>query len=348
MAKLRVGIIGAGGISRAQHIPAWKKISGAEVVAVADVDGKRAADTARENGIPKSFTDFRDLVKEDIDVVDICTPNRVHTPAVIAALRAGMHVICEKPLAVTTAEVRKMGELADRKKLKLMTAQHMRWTPSSTAIKKWAGTGALGDVYHARVRAFRRAFIPTAPGFIHGKLSGGGPCMDVGVHALDACLYAMGFPKPVRVTGVAKTIFAKGHTIPGMWGEWDRKLMDVEDFAAGFVHFENGATMTVEAAWLSHQEEKEDFSFRLYGTKAGVQWPAAKYFTVTNGVFVDAQLSMPKTDVWAHYEEIQAFYNCVTQNLPTPVPWTETIKVIGILEAIYRSNEKKQEVKVKL
>jgi len=348
MAKIRVGIIGAGGISRGVHIPSWKKIKEAEIIALADVDGTRAAEVAKEHGIPKSFTDFRELVKEDIDVVDVCTPNRVHTPAVLAALEAGKHVICEKPLAVTTDEVRQMGKLADRKKLKLMTAQHMRYTLSSVAIKKWAETGALGEVYHARVRAFRRAFLPCSPGFIQDKFSGGGPCMDIGVHALDACMFAMGFPKPVRVTGVAKTIFAKGHTIPGMWGEWDRKSFDVEDFASGFVHFDNGATMVIEAAWLSHQEEKEDFSYQLFGTGAGVQWPSAKFSTVTNGIFADGKLFNAKSEVNAHFEEIQAFQQAVTNDLPSPVPWQETIKVIGILEAIYQSSKTKQEIKIKL
>jgi len=109
------------------------------------------------------------------------------------------------------------------RKLKLMTAQHQRFTASARAIKSWADAGNLGKVYHARVRAMRRAWLPVRPGFISKKLSGGGPCMDIGVHALDCCLWMMGFPKPVRVTGTAKVNFAKGHKIPGLWGEWDRE-----------------------------------------------------------------------------------------------------------------------------
>ena len=94
-----------------------------------------------------------------------------------------------------------MGRLADKKKLKLMTAQHQRFTSSAMAIHKWAEAGHLGEVYHARVRAMRRAWLPGRPGFIDRKLSGGGPCMDIGVHALDCAMWIMGFPKPVRVSG---------------------------------------------------------------------------------------------------------------------------------------------------
>src|SRR5688500_9975636 len=117
--QFKVGIVGAGGIARAVHLPGWKNLPNVTVVAVADINKAAAQSMALEHNIPHVYTDFNDLMKLDIDAVDICTPNRVHTPAVLAALEAGKHVICEKPLAVTTAEVRQMGQLADRKKLKL-------------------------------------------------------------------------------------------------------------------------------------------------------------------------------------------------------------------------------------
>lgn len=345
--KLKVAVVGAGGISRS-HLPGWKNITEAEVVAVVDIKADAARAAANEFRIPQVYTDYREMLKADIDIVDVCTPNRLHTPVALAALETGRHVLCEKPLAVTTAEVRQMGELADRKGVKLMTAQHMRYIPASGAIRQWAATDALGEVYHARVRAMRRAFLPISPGFIDSRLSGGGPCMDIGVHALDACLWIMGFPKPVRVTGTMKTNFAKGKTIPGMWGEWDRSLFDVEDFASGFVHFENGATMTLESAWLGHQEENEDFSFQLFGKGAGVQWPSARYASVVNGVFCQGALTPAKGQVHAHHEEIRAFFKSVVDNEPSPVPWTETIRVIAILEAIAASSKSGREVEVTL
>lgn len=346
--KFRVGAIGTGGIFRGPHVAGWKAIPDAEIVAVCDVNLERAREVAKEVGARHVFSDFRDLMKLDLDAVDVCTPNRVHTPAVLAALASGKHVLCEKPLAVTSREVRAMGQLADRKKLTLMTAQHMRFSSGAQAIKSWADAGNLGPVYHARVRAMRRAWLPTAPGFIDEKLSGGGPCMDIGVHALDTCLWIMGFPKPSRATGTAKVNFAKGHKIPGMWGEWDRKRFSVEDFAAGFIHFENGATMTLEAAWLGHQVENEDMSFQLFGAEGGVKWPSGDFASVAGRSFVQGTLTSPRKIERAHSEEIRVFHDCVVSRKPSPVPWTETIKVIAILEAVYASQRKGKEIAIKL
>lgn len=342
---LRVGLIGTGGICQNVHIPGWKAVPGVEIVAVADVhepSARKAAELA--GGAARVFADYRDLLELELDAVDICTPNRLHTPAVLAALDRGCHVLCEKPLAVTTAEVRQMGAAADRAGRLLMTGQNHRYRAETQALKAWAEAGHLGEVYHARVRAMRRAWLPSRPGFIDANLSGGGPCMDIGVHALDAALWVMGFPAPVRVTGTTKVNFAKGHAIPGRWGEWDRGQFSVEDFAAGFVHFANGATLVLEAAWLGHQQEDEDFSFQLFGTKAGVHWPSAQFATVHNGVFVDGKLSHARRIERTHSEEIAAFCAAIRAGHASPVPWRETLRVTAILEAIYESQRLGREV----
>lgn len=346
--KFRVGIIGGGGIAQAVHIPGWRNLPEVEIVGVADVSEATARKAAAAaGGNTQAFTDYNELLKQNLDAVDICTPNKIHTPAALAALNAGVNVICEKPLAVTTAEVKQMGELADKKKLKLMTAQHQRFTQSAQAVKVWIDGGHLGEAYHARVRATRRAWLPTAPGFIDAKLSGGGPCMDIGVHALDLCMWMMGFPKPVRVSGTSKTVFAKGHEMPNQWGEWDRERYSVEDFAAGFVHFDNGATMVLEASWMLHQVENEEIQAHVFGRKGGVDWPSGKFASAPNGVFAQGTLTHPVHVPHPHWNELAAFYDCVANGKPSPVPWTETIKVIGILEAVYQSSESGREIELK-
>jgi predicted dehydrogenase len=346
--KLRLGVIGTGGVFRGFHLHGWKDIPDAEIVAVADVNLDGATALAREYNVPHVFADYRELVKLDLDAVDICTPNGVHTPAVLAALQAGKHVLCEKPLATTSREVVLMGRLADRRKLKLMTAHHQRFTASAQAIKNWAAAGGLGRVYHARVRAMRRAWLPNRPGFIDRRLSGGGPCMDIGVHALDLCMWLMGFPTPSRVSGVTRVNFGKGRDMPNMWGEWDRKLFSVEDFAAGFVHFQDGATLTLESSWMGHQQENEDLSCQLFGLKGGVKWPSTEFATVQGRAFVQGTLLHPRRVDKPHWEELKAFHHCVTNNTPSPVPWQETLKVIAVLEAIYRSARQRREVSIKL
>ena len=345
--KLRVGLIGVGGIAAGQHIPGWQAIPDVEIVAISDVSAERLVVVGEQFGIKKRFTDYREMLGLKLDIVDVCTPNKVHTPAVTAALNAGFHVICEKPLAVTTDEVRSMGELADAKGLKLMTAQHMRFTPAAQAIRKWVNTGRLGKVYHARVHATRRNWIPVSPGFLNSELSGGGPCMDIGVHALDLCLWLMDHPTPSRVTGTTRTNFAKGHKIPGGWGEWDRDLVSVEDFANGFVRFRNGSTLVLETSWLSHQLEKEDMSCQLFGLEGGVKWPSTEFTGVTGGALEQGTLENPGRVVPPHHAELAAFADCVRGDLPSPVPWTESIRVIAILEAIYQSQSRGGEVTVR-
>jgi predicted dehydrogenase len=344
---LRVGVIGVGGIAAGQHLPGWLAIAGVEIVAIADVSAERLALVGDSFGIKHRYTDYKEMLGLDLDIVDVCAPNRVHTPAVMAALEAGSHVICEKPLAVTTEEVRLMGERADALNLKLMTAQHMRYTPTAQAVRQWIDTGGLGKVYHARVHALRRNLIPVSPGFLNEELSGGGPCMDIGVHALDLCLWLMDHPTPSRVTGTARTNFARGTKIPGGWGEWNRDLVSVEDFANGFVRFRNGSTLVLETSWLGHQSEKEDMSCQLFGMEGGVKWPTGAFNTVTGGVLVDGLLEKAGRVIPPHHAELADFAACVREDRPSPIPWTESIRVIAILEAIYQSQKRGREVAVR-
>jgi predicted dehydrogenase len=158
----------------------------------------------------------------------------------------------------------------------------------------------------------------------------------------------MGFPKPLRVTGKASTNFAKGYEIPGGWGEWNRELFGVEDHACGFVHFDNGATMVIEASWLQHQKELEEMNATLFGRKGTVQWPTGEYQSTVSRVFNDgivtpgALVEKPRTN------QILAFAEAIRAGKPSPVPPTQTIYVTAILEGIYRSSELGHEVEITL
>jgi predicted dehydrogenase len=342
---LKVGIVGCGGIVRGFHLnPGWLSVPGAEIVAVCDLHEPAAAKLAADFKIPRTYTDYRELIaKEELDIIDVCVPNKAHTPVVLAALEAGRHVLCEKPLAVSVDEVLAIREALRKTDRLLMTAQHHRFSEASVAIKAWCDTGALGEVYHARVNATRRNHLPINPGFIDPSLSGGGPCMDIGVHALDTALWLMNFPRPVRVSGRAHTNFAKGFDIPGAWGEWDRTLFGVEDFASGYIHFANGSTMVLEASWLQHQE-KEELNATLQGRKASVRWPDGRIHTVANRTLIDGTLLPHAGRQRAHTEELLAFARAIREGGPSPVPIEQTIYVIAILEAIMKSNQLQAEI----
>lgn len=336
--SLKVAMIGTGGISRGVHMPFWHKAPEAEIVAVMDLHGPSAEEVAAQYGVSQVFTSVEEMLeKVKPDIVDICTPNLAHTPQVLAALEAGAHVLCEKPLAVTTAEVRQMGEFADKKGLILMTAQMMRFSPAARTIRKWIEAGNVGEVYHSRVFAVRRNLLPARPTFLDPAISGGGPCVDIGVHALDTAMYLLDFPEPVAISGTARTNFGKGHILPGAWGEWDRERMLVEDFACGQVRFADGSTMHLESSWLGHQEKNERMEAQLQGIQGAVTWPSAQYHTVSNQVMMDGTLVVPNIPGGNHEHAYRAFLNAVIAGGPSPIPWQQTFRVIAILEGIYNS-----------
>lgn len=344
---LRIGVIGAGGIFQWAHLEGWKKVAdAAQLTAVCDTDRARAEKIAEANGIAHVFSDYREMLATvKLDAVDICTPNKFHAPAAIAALRAGCHVLCEKPLAPTPSEIRAILRARDRARKIMMTAQHMRFTNEARALKAFIADGHLGEIYYARSWSIRRRLLPVAPTFIDRRLSGGGPCLDIGVHCLDLAMWLMGNPEPATVSGVSLTKMAKRRDIRGAWGEWDRKRFNVEDFAAGFVRFKNGATLALESSWLLNMKENEIFRVNLFGTKAGADYPSCEFFTEKNRTLMDGKLTGLGQSS-GHQNEIRAFVEAILGGKPSPVPAEQSLNVIRVLDGVYRSQKLGREVKV--
>jgi predicted dehydrogenase len=348
---LKVGVVGVGGIART-HMPGWAASTDAEVVAGSDINNTVLGDWGKLHGVKKLVNSPAELFSDpDIDIIDICTPNMYHAPLVIAALDAGKHVICEKPLAPTPAEIRQMIEARDRAGKTLMTAQHFRFKGVSQAMKQEIQGGALGDIYHARSWMLRRnGMIPT-PSFIHKKHSGGGPCIDIGVHILDLTLWMMGNPKPVAVSGVAKAPLAHHEGQFAVW--YNNSLIapdfDVEDFAAAFVRFENGATLVLEVSWFLHHDTMgEDMQMWLYGTEGGCHWPKAEFLSTNYKTrqLINGTLQLTKDPMEPHALECVEFARAVANGAPSPVPAEQSLDVLTILDGIYRSQQTGGEVKL--
>lgn len=344
--KYCVGFIGFGGIARACHLPGWKKLDDVEVLAVADPSEQAKKSAKEEFGIPLIFDDYKKLLEvEEIDIVDICTHNTLHFPATVDSFKAGKHVICEKPLAVSVKEVEGMIKAAKQAGKKLMAAQHQRFRKESVAMKKMIDDGFFGEIYYAIAYALRRRCVPARPTFIKKKLSGGGPMFDIGVHILDLTYWFMGCPKVHSAKGVTYTKLAKRKDIRGLWGEWDRDAYDVEDFAAGFIRFTDGRSISLSCSFLANMEKLEDFSTTLFGTNAGMRWPDGKLCTENNKVLQDIEIlfnTLP--DVAPHHEEIRVFFECVKKDKEVPVKPEESLEVIKMLEGIYKSAETGKEV----
>lgn len=347
--KLRVGVVGVGGISRL-HMHGWAASEHAEVVAGADIDRPTLEKWGGVHDVTKLTTDIDELLADPaIDLVDICTPNMFHTEQVIRALEAGKHVLCEKPLAPTPGEIERMIDARDASGMELMTAQHFRFAGVSQAVKSEIDTGVLGEVYHARGWMLRRnAFIPT-PTFFHRDQSGGGACIDIGVHILDLCLWFMGNPKPVTVTGVARTELALQE---GQFSTWRPDMavpasMDVEEFAAAFVRFENGATLMLEVAWILHHDTMgEDMQVWLYGRNGGCHWPSAQFLESNYATkqHYNRTLKVTKDVMEPHGYECVEFARALAEGRPSPVPAEHSLQVLTILNAIYESQRSGREV----
>lgn len=348
MAKtLKVGVIGVGGIAKT-HFPGWNESSYTEIAALSDLVPDTLNQVADAQGVARRYSNPQELIADpDIDIIDICTPNNYHAPLAIAALNAGKHVLCEKPLAPTPAAIQEMIEARDRSGKLLMTAQHFRFQGSAKALKAEIDTGLLGDIYHARSWMLRRAAAPTRPGFIMKEHSSGGPCIDIGVHILDLTLWMMGNPKPVTVTGVTQAKLAHQ---PGAFSIWGGPIpsdkFDVEEFAAAFVRFENGATLVLEVSWLLHHKTTgEDMQMWLYGTKGGSHWPSNELLRTNNETRqqLNTQLVISESGE-PHAKECVAFADAVANGKPSPVPAEQSLDVITILDGLYRSAETGREV----
>jgi len=342
MTKLKVGVIGVGGIART-HMPGWEASEHAEVVAGADISEAALERWGETHGIDRLVMDGKDLLSDpDIDIIDICTPNNYHAPFAIAALEAGKHVICEKPLAPTPDAIRDMIAARDASGKMLMTAQHFRFMGSSRALKAEVDAGALGQIYHARSWLLRRAAAPTRPGFIMKKHSSGGPCIDIGVHILDLTLWLMGNPRPVAVTGVARAELAHQEGAFSIWGGAIPPEFDVEDFSAAFVRFENGATLILEVSWMLHHDTGDrasDMQMWLYGTQGGCHWPKCELYESNNAAMqhYNRMLQITANDLEPHAQECVEFAQAVVDGAPSPVPAEQSLQVMAILDGVYRS-----------
>jgi predicted dehydrogenase len=343
---LRVGLVGVGGIGRSQHLPGWAKVPFAEVLGLADVSDEALARAAPAAPNAHTYRDWRELVaRDDLDVIDICTPNRTHAAIALAALESGKHVLCEKPLATTAAEVRAMRDAAQRAGRLLMAAQHFRFDPPARQLKALIDDGLLGDIYYTRAQWLRRRLLPPRTTFIERRLSGGGPVFDIGVHVLDLAYWFLGAPEPVSVSAFVETKLAHNPEVSGGWGDWDHARIDVEDFTAGLVRFRDGGVLVLEASWLGFQPEKELIRLQCFGTRGGAVWPDGVVVGETKRVPWDLTLSeVPKLP--PHHEEIVAFATAVRDGLPSPVPVDESLNVVRILEAFYRSGQERREVPV--
>ena len=300
---LNVAVVGCGGIARAKHIPAIRANADlARLAAVQDICPESAKALAEScGGDVRVYPTVEALLKDgDIDVVHVCTPNATHAPVSIAAMRAGKHVLCEKPIADSVEAARSMIAVQRETGRLLSISFQNRFRHDSQAIKRACEAGMLGEIYYARAHATRRRRAPTWGNFISAGKSGG-PMLDIGVHAIDLALWFMDNYDVESVTG---SVFNKlaGQPEGNVYGPWDPAKFNVEDAAMGFVRMRNGATLLIESSYALNLRDAREAMTTLCGTRGGAEQITGDFGygsfdyvinTVSNGDLVTLRPDLP-------------------------------------------------------
>lgn len=357
MEKTRVGFIGTGNISHC-HMEGYKALPEfVDVVAVCDLDEEKVKKYAAQYNVPHWYTDYNEMLeKEQLDAVSVCTWNAAHKPATIAALNAGCHVLCEKPMAMNTEEALEMEQAAKVSGKVLQIGFVRRFGRDAGILKNFIDAGRLGDIYYAKAVYLRRDGFPGG-WFGDKSYSGGGPLIDLGVHVMDLTRYLTGSPKPVAAYGIVDKSLGKKRTeakfakAEGAWQVANNLGIDfqytVEDFVSAYVKFDNGLTLQLEASFNLNIKQ-DTGTVELFGTKGGAKLtPDVEIYTDMDGCLVDIKpTGNTGFDGDAFKNEVKGFIACVREGADCRAPMDAGVELMKIIDAIYRSAEEHREVRI--
>lgn len=346
---VNIGIVGCGGIALGKHLPSLAKLENVHLIAFCDIHVEKAqaaADKFGEKGA-SVHSDYKELLKnERIDAIHVCTPNNSHAEISIAALEAGKHVMCEKPMAKTSKEARSMLEAAQRTGKKLTIGYQNRFRPDSRYLKGLCRKEELGEIYFAKAHAIRRRAVPTWGVFLDGEKQGGGPLIDIGTHALDLTLWMMDNYEPESVMGSTFHKLSHIENAANAWGPWDPQKFTVEDSAFGFIKMKNGATIILESSWALHSLEVDEAKCSLSGTEGGADMrDGLRIHGEKFGKLYTTKIELENSGVDFYEGETEAaadvearmWIESIVNDEDVLVKPEEALVVTEILEAIYES-----------
>ena len=356
--KLRAGIIGCGFVTGMKLVPALKTAEDrVTITGVSDVNEESARKLAADLPGAAVYRDYRKLLEEkNIDVVYVNTPNALHCEIAVAALEAGKHVMCEKPMASTGKEAEMMVAAAKRAGKKLSVSYQNRFREDSKALYAVCRRGDLGEIYFAKAHAVRRKGVPTWGVFTRQPL-GGGPLIDLGTHALDLTLWFMDNYEVASVTG---SVFQKLRDYPegNRFGRWDPAVYEMEDSAFGFIKMKNGATIFLETSWALNTTDEKEASSTLCGVNGGAEQhfgplgPGSFTYSINrveNGALVtitpdgpSGYYGAPKLKdymVGASVRETDQWLRAITEDVDPVVLPEQACMVTRVLEAVFQSSQ---------
>ncbi len=348
---VRIGMIGAGNIANI-HIASYKKNPNVEIAAICDINPERLMETADKFGIEKRYASVTEMLEsEKLDAADVCVWNCAHAECTIAALKAGLDVLCEKPMAMSYAEAKAMEDTAKECGRLLMLGFVTRFSKEGIIAKDMIDKGYLGDIYYSKASYIRRNGNPGG-WFSDKSKSGGGAVIDIGVHPLDLTRYLMGNPKPVSVYAVVNDYLKEERRTLKTNVEWfpkgadpEHDLNDVDSSGVAIIKYDNGATTLLEAAYAINGEPRSERS--IYGTKGGITLDGMKLFCEMNGFMTDVKLvdlNSYKGGGDLFDNEMNHFVDCVMGKCECKSPAEDGVVVMKILDAIYESARTGHEV----
>ncbi|MCF3650862.1 Gfo/Idh/MocA family protein [Synoicihabitans lomoniglobus] len=347
--SFNIAVIGAGAIG-IDHIRSFQTHPAAHVVALAEVSPERGQEAVDTYGIPTLVTDYQELLKrDDIDVVSIALPNFLHASVGLEALKAGKHLMVDKPMATNARDAAKLITEAKKRRLKLMVGQNMRFSPEVQTARKLITDGKLGDVYHAKTAWTRRSGIPRIGSwFTQKQFAGGGCTYDIGVHALDRALFLMGEFDAAAVSGQTYSQLGPRGRGEGNWGkgEIDKKAkFDVDDLSVALIKLKSGRTVLLEASWAAHLPQHDFFTSQVFGTDAGVMLNPLRLIRPGKQGYITEEIAA--TTPLANENRMVHFIDTLLGKAEPYVKPAESLAVQKILDAIYKSAATGREVRIK-
>ncbi len=350
MNEVRFGMMGAGKMAHwaCERIHTHPR---ARVSALFDAHAERMQSLAKAWDIRHCFTEAEAICNcPEVDVVYIALPNVFHSPMAKMALKAGKHVLLEKPFAMNYTEALEIAELARQSGLTFMVGMDQRYTEDSQRIVALRKAGRFGDLYYGKAYWFRRTGIPKLGTWFGNKaLAGAGAINDIGVHMLDLCLHAMDNFEPVAVFGQTYTKFGHRGLGQGKWGMSDPEGIpfDVDDFATALIKFRNGATVQLEVSWAAHIAEANRLDVEIFGTEAGASLRPACLYETDPATGEPRVVEQPEAEIaLPHAEKFHNMANHLLEGEALLVSIDEALAVQRILDAVSESAASGREVRL--
>lgn len=344
MGKLKIGVIGIGVIATTKHIPNLLKREDIEVTALCDVDTEKCVKANKDFGLhTKIYTDYKELCEnKELDVIHVCTPNPLHCPMTLEALKNGKHVHCEKPIACTYADAQKMIAAAKEAGKKLTSGLQWRYNAAPLKMKEMVQNGELGDIYYVKSQQLRPRRLPAYGVYTNKELNGGGVLMDGGPHSIDLPMWLTDNYEVESVRGVTfdkMKDFPEGNDL----GPWDPETFDVEDTAMAMITMKNGMMIYMETAWITNMmQEAPGVIASIAGTKAGVDMVGPTFeCSVRTTKIVDGKLTTEiknlEEPVDMNAYDINHWIDAIQNGGEPAILPEQAATVTRVIEAIYES-----------